>query len=423
MQIQEFDRYTAYPVWVKMTTGERKGKTYGFKYDELEVIAPDRKPVGVETSIAEHLKEILDGIGEQLAGGETAVRIGAPIRIIKCGANPRMEGLMAEIVDMQIQEYDRYAVYPVWAKITYGEYEGKVCGFHYDEFVVLPKVTTQGETKEKLVERLEETLNTIRIGRLVKIKKCDSLPELVGEQAEIFDMQIQEYDLYATYPLWVKMISGERKGKVYGFQYDEIEICPRISKSEIKPASFPKQIEEILSRITTLDEVSEIERVIREVKGKVVIEPERQGFWHDKTPCWQMLRCPEAIRNECPAFKHQDTPCWQIEGTYSKLHEYGARGDCTKICENCRVYKRYGNAEPIEIKLRGRGLNQALMEEAAMKAYTKCPGSNGRHLRVDLYNCPKCGAGVEIFSDEITVQCQKCGEKVYREMSPSYVKG
>ena len=35
-----------------------------------------------------------------------------------------------------------------------------------------------------------------------------------------------------------------------------------------------------------------------------------------------------------------------------------------------------------------------------------CKGTN---LRVGIYKCPKCGACVEIFSDETKAKCTKCG--------------
>jgi len=53
---------------------------------------------------------------------------------------------------------------------------------------------------------------------------------------------------------------------------------------------------------------------------------------------------------------------------------------------------------------------------------SQCPGQDMRNLRVELYKCPNCGAEVEIFSDEIQVKCQKCGEKVYREKIPSCIE-
>lgn len=53
---------------------------------------------------------------------------------------------------------------------------------------------------------------------------------------------------------------------------------------------------------------------------------------------------------------------------------------------------------------------------------TKCPGQDFRNLRVELYKCQKCGAAVEIFSDEQKVKCHKCGEKVYRERVPTCIE-
>ncbi len=211
----------------------------------------------------------------------------------------------------------------------------------------------------------------MKIGDMVKIKECDSIPEAIGESAEIVDMQIQEFDKYAVYPLWVKMTSGERKGKIYGFQYDEVEVLPKVYEAleisaeraggaEIMKTKVAEQVEELLRGVTTVEELAEVERVINEVKGKVLAEP-GLGFWEGKTPCWEMFRCPEAMKSECPAFKYRTLPCWQIEGTYCKLRDYGQRGDATDICQVCRVYKRYGHGEPIEIKLRGKGFNAGIV--------------------------------------------------------------
>lgn len=54
--------------------------------------------------------------------------------------------------------------------------------------------------------------------------------------------------------------------------------------------------------------------------------------------------------------------------------------------------------------------------------YSRCPGQDGREIRVELYKCPKCGAEVEIFSDEVRVKCHKCGEMIYRERLPSCIE-
>ena len=231
------------------------------------------------------------------------------------------------------------------------------------------KIMNVGQANQVVTAKEERA---IRIGATVKIKKCTPMPEVVGEKAEIVDMQIQEFDKYAVYPVWVKMLTGERKGKVYGFQYGEVEILPKAyeaqdtsnkRRKEEKPMKIKviEQVEEVLKGVTTVGELAEIEKIIWEVKGKFQVQPSL-GFWEGKTPCWEMFRCPGAVRNECPAFKYRSLPCWQIEGTYCKLYDYGAKGDGTAICEVCRVYKKWGHGEPIEIKLLGKGFNAVEVE-------------------------------------------------------------
>lgn len=208
----------------------------------------------------------------------------------------------------------------------------------------------------------------MKIGDAVKIRECDSIPELVGRNAEIVEMQMQEFEKCTVYPLWVKITSGERAGKIYGFREDEVEILPKGDEAqdtsikrreETMKKKVIEQVEEIVKSVTTVEEIAEIERVIGEVKGKILPEP-TLGFWEGKTPCWEMFRCPEAMKTECPAFKYRSLPCWEIEGTYSKLDDYGATGLDTSICEVCRVYKRWGHGEPIQIKLFGKGIDTSL---------------------------------------------------------------
>jgi hypothetical protein len=88
---------------------------------------------------------------------------------------------------------------------------------------------------------------------------------------------------------------------------------------------------------------------MEEVIGELV------HFWKDKTPCWEMCHCPEDIRSQCPVPKYPSLPCWEVEGTYLKLSDDGEKGDDTSICRVCRVYKKYGQDKPIEIRLRGKG--------------------------------------------------------------------
>lgn len=52
---------------------------------------------------------------------------------------------------------------------------------------------------------------------------------------------------------------------------------------------------------------------------------------------------------------------------------------------------------------------------------SECPGQDMRKLRVALYKCPTCGAEVEMFSDELKIKCQKCGQYVYKENMPSCI--
>ncbi len=126
----------------------------------------------------------------------------------------------------------------------------------------------------------------------------------------------------------------------------------------MKPKEL-EQVKQLLKGVVTVEEVAEVESIIEEAKGKILAEPSL-GFWEGKTPCWEMFRCPEAMRDECPAFKYRSLPCWEIEGTYCKRDDYGSTGQDTTICKVCRVYKRWGHGEPIEIKLFGRGIDTHL---------------------------------------------------------------
>jgi hypothetical protein len=107
----------------------------------------------------------------------------------------------------------------------------------------------------------------------------------------------------------------------------------------------------------TMAKVTENNRVTT-----VAVEETGHNYWADKQPCWEKSHCPEMIKAECPAVKYQFLPCWEIEGTYCKLDDKGATGRDTSVCETCQMYKKYGNGQPIRIKLFGKGIDTSLKE-------------------------------------------------------------
>jgi ribosomal protein S27E len=51
----------------------------------------------------------------------------------------------------------------------------------------------------------------------------------------------------------------------------------------------------------------------------------------------------------------------------------------------------------------------------------RCPGQDGRDLKVSMHICPYCGSEVEMFSDETRVKCHTCGNYVCKDEVPSCV--
>ena len=47
---------------------------------------------------------------------------------------------------------------------------------------------------------------------------------------------------------------------------------------------------------------------------------------------------------------------------------------------------------------------------------TRCPGQDGRSLKVESIKCPNCGYEIEIFSDEMRVRCPNCKLPVFRDL-------
>ncbi|MBN2239841.1 MAG: hypothetical protein JW712_08700 [Dehalococcoidales bacterium] len=117
-----------------------------------------------------------------------------------------------------------------------------------------------------------------------------------------------------------------------------------------------EQIKNMIQNVTSLDEIEELEKLVRETKDRIDSEL-KSNFWEGKKPCWEMSRCPDEVRDACPSFTQRYLPCWEIEGTYCKLNGNGVKGDGIEICRECRVYKGYGKREPIILKLFDKGFN------------------------------------------------------------------
>ncbi|OGS24418.1 MAG: hypothetical protein A2297_07225 [Elusimicrobia bacterium RIFOXYB2_FULL_48_7] len=51
----------------------------------------------------------------------------------------------------------------------------------------------------------------------------------------------------------------------------------------------------------------------------------------------------------------------------------------------------------------------------------RCPGNDGRFLKVEIHKCPKCAYEVEMFSDEALVKCPKCKSEITRNPDTSCI--
>ncbi|UCC61148.1 MAG: response regulator, partial [Dehalococcoidia bacterium] len=81
----------------------------------------------------------------------------------------------------------------------------------------------------------------------------------------------------------------------------------QFNNDEELKSKIAKEIEEILGRLTTSQDLYKVDKFIAETKGRLKLEP-KEGFWEDKTPCWELTRCPEEIKSGCPAFAYQTVP-------------------------------------------------------------------------------------------------------------------
>ena len=75
----------------------------------------------------------------------------------------------------------------------------------------------------------------IKVGGICQINGCKEISGVHGSLGQIVDIQTPGVETYASYPLWIKLLSGQRKGSVYGFNYDEIKTADYVN--EVKTAA------------------------------------------------------------------------------------------------------------------------------------------------------------------------------------------
>jgi CheY-like chemotaxis protein len=163
--------------------------------------------------------------------------------------------------------------------------------------------------------------------------------------------------IITAYPSVQTAVEAMKEGAVdylpKPLELNDLETLIRETLGPVQIEIGPKAVTEEAAAEPIAVEGAEVEEVMARA-------PEVRGFWEGKRACWEMCQCPEMIRSECPVSEYQSLPCWEIEGTYCKLDDYGTRGDDLSICEVCRVYKKWGGGEPIQLKLFGKGMNAAL---------------------------------------------------------------
>ena len=57
-----------------------------------------------------------------------------------------------------------------------------------------------------------------------------------------------------------------------------------------------------------------------------------------------------------------------------------------------------------------------------MSIFSGCPGAVSiREAEPEDFQCTECGAEVEIWSDELSARCTRCGTSVSREQGPTCI--
>ncbi|MGE5483749.1 MAG: HD domain-containing phosphohydrolase [Ignavibacteriales bacterium] len=101
------------------------------------------------------------------------------------------------------------------------------------------------------------------------------------------------------------------------------------NRSYRRALSFGKAVEDMVKTEGTMLDPKCVKALLSSIRRKQN-RAERRGKTLE--PCWEMLQCPQYLRDACPAGP-RDCHCWTVPGVRCDLH--GSR------CESCPVYTEY----------------------------------------------------------------------------------
>lgn len=96
-------------------------------------------------------------------------------------------------------------------------------------------------------------------------------------------------------------------------------------------------------RLYSEHDIERIQCVRNSIKEKKFTIPAIKTIY-SFIPCWDIKKCSNEDRNNCPAFLKSEGPCWA----------YGHENNvCSEInCRECQIYTDFNNCDKIKDKLR-----------------------------------------------------------------------
>ncbi len=98
-----------------------------------------------------------------------------------------------------------------------------------------------------------------------------------------------------------------------------------------------------MHRLYSEHDIERLQCVRKSIKEKKFTIPAIKTMY-SFIPCWDIIKCSESDRDNCPAFLNSENPCWAYE------HENNV---CSRInCRQCQIYTDFNNCDKIKEKLR-----------------------------------------------------------------------